>query len=260
MHVSRAEETGFTILTANIGNWRGRNVDTPALADMIIRNGLPDLLLIQDAPWKVKIRDLAGALGRRHFLDGRDLPLRPGMGIISRYPLSNPRVINLPAVDKRAEKRTAAICADVLIGREKILACSVHLDSLSTLVRGGNPDLASLTKRELFDDTPRSAGVRLLLDWLPPGSNRIVIGGDFNTFPGSRPIRMMGNRFKDVLAGTSDYFGGTYIKVEFPIKPRIDYIFYSRGLARRQGAILRDTLGDHYPVRAELAITNLGGR
>ena len=79
-----------------------------------------------------------------------------------------------------------------------------------------------------------------------------IIGGDFNTFPFSTAIRKMDRRYDDALLESKDYFSGTYKKLALPVQPRIDFIFHSRNIECREGAVIKEGDGDHFPVRATL--------
>jgi len=84
---------------------------------------------------------------------------------------------------------------------------------------------------------------------LQPYKN-IIIAGDFNTIPFSKAIRKMGKKYNDALWPSFDYLTGSYNKLSLPIKPRIDYIFHSQGLERITASVIKESAGDHYPVRA----------
>jgi endonuclease/exonuclease/phosphatase (EEP) superfamily protein YafD len=81
-----------------------------------------------------------------------------------------------------------------------------------------------------------------------------LIGGDFNTIPGSRTIRDMDAQFRDVLWPTAGYLAGTYHKIRFPIRPRVDYLFVSDQFSADRASVVRESAGDHYPVSAALRI------
>ena len=78
----------------------------------------------------------------------------------------------------------------------------------------------------------------------------VIIGGDFNTVPFSKAIRKMGKIYDDALWPSVDYLTGSYNKLSLPIKPRIDYIFHSPDLKRITASVIKESAGDHYPVRA----------
>jgi len=81
-------------------------------------------------------------------------------------------------------------------------------------------------------------------------SDHVIIGGDFNTVPFSKAIRKMGKIYDDALWPSFDYLTGSYNKFSLPIKPRIDYIFHSPGLKCNTASVIKESAGDHYPIRA----------
>ncbi|EFK09181.1 conserved hypothetical protein [delta proteobacterium NaphS2] len=137
----------------------------------------------------------------------------------------------------------------------KLRLCSVHLDRIDSIdvdQRGAHlswDEAISLLARETTDETVRSRCVKELLAWA--GSDRVIIGGDFNTVFCSKAVRKMETVFKDALAGTSDYLTGTYTKSGLPVAPRLDFLFYSKKLACLKAHVVRESAGDHYPVKAE---------
>ncbi len=50
------------------------------------------------------------------------------------------------------------------------------------------------------------------------------------------------------------YLSGTYKRLNFPVAPRIDFLFLSSNLYCRQAAVLPMSPGDHFPVRANIEI------
>jgi endonuclease/exonuclease/phosphatase (EEP) superfamily protein YafD len=93
--------------------------------------------------------------------------------------------------------------------------------------------------------------VENLLRWLHSERvKKMIVAGDFNTFPYSKAVRRMNKALDDSLWQSLDYLSATYPKIAFPIKPRIDYIFHSSGLACQSARVIKDSAGDHYPVLA----------
>ena len=108
-----------------------------------------------------------------------------------------------------------------------------------------------LLKKEIFNDTVRTRSVEELLDWLSSfDTDYIIVGGDFNTFPLSRPIRKMTEKFEDALWPTKCYFTGTYTDLDYPFKPRIDFLFHSSAIKRHRADVIKKGPSDHYPVTA----------
>jgi len=251
--------TTITVITYNVGNEGLPIPRTEQVAEVVRRNGLPDLLFVQDAPWKIKMKDLAGSLGFDHFVSGRGMSSQTHLGILSNLPLSNPDAIRFS--DTSNHQRPGALSANIRIADKTVLLCCVHLESLSRRVNkmrrdsgSALPNIIRMIRDETLHDTPRVQSVEQLLAWIETKQkDAIVIGGDFNTFFFSRPIRSMNKYFHDVLWFSSDYFSGTYTKLNFPMKPRIDFIFHSKNIECLEAGIIRETAGDHYPIRAVLS-------
>jgi endonuclease/exonuclease/phosphatase (EEP) superfamily protein YafD len=82
----------------------------------------------------------------------------------------------------------------------------------------------------------------------------IIIGGDFNTFPLSKSTRKMTKIFNDALWPTACYFTGTYTELDYPFRPRIDFIFHSPAIRRYRADVIKKGPSDHYPVKAIFGI------
>ena len=109
----------------------------------------------------------------------------------------------------------------------------------------------SFIKCEFWSDSTRKQSVQEFMEWLESRRcESVIVGGDFNTVPLSRAIRAMGAHFSDVLWPSLHYWSGTYKRLSFPIMPRIDYLFYSKGVECVSSAIGSISPGDHYPVLA----------
>jgi len=140
---------------------------------------------------------------------------------------------------------------------KKFLLCSVHLELVKDIrVTETGIDLSTgsalkLLKNELVKETPRSRSVEELLSWISSQRyENVIIGGDFNTVPFSTAVRKMDGRYKDALWPSLQYFTGSYNMSPLPVEPRIDYIFYSPSLKCRSAVIVKESAGDHYPVKA----------
>lgn len=248
----------LSVMTFNVGNYGAAVPTTQQVAGIVRRHGVPDILLVQDVPWPLKIRDLAQSVGLPYYVSGRDTNPRMNMGILSRLALSGPDALRLKPAPGSHTPATF-LCAETRINDRTVLICSLHLESLSRQVRRMQEEPGFLLKiirlmsDEVFRDTERSRNVQAFLTWIDGKQyDEAIIGGDFNTIPLSRTIRTMNRRFEDALWPSLDYFKGTYVKVKFPVKPRIDYIFHSHGFTSGETKVIRETAGDHYPVRAVL--------
>lgn len=81
--------TVLTVMTYNMGDDELPAPTTEQLVQIIRKNGVPDILLVQEVPWKTTIKDLAEALGYPYFVSGRTESSLHHMGILSNLPLLN---------------------------------------------------------------------------------------------------------------------------------------------------------------------------
>ncbi|MBW2052810.1 MAG: endonuclease/exonuclease/phosphatase family protein [Deltaproteobacteria bacterium] len=252
----------FSVMSYNVGNRTSPIPTTRQVAEVILKHGVPDILLIQDTPWEIKIKDLAEAVGYSYFITGRKMAVRSNLAIFSRLPLSNPNTIHFHLNNSTP----AALCAETRVSGKTVLFCTLHLSTLrftyDRIVREGGaqiPGVLGILRDEYFRETQHSRSVEKLLKWIESKRyDAIILGGDFNTFLFTKPIRAITSHLDDALWPSADYFAGTYRNFRFPIKPRIDYIFYSQGLDRLKAEIIRETPGDHYPVKAVFGLIEPG--
>ena len=149
-----------------------------------------------------------------------------------------------------------ALEATVVLEDLKLRVCSVHLDRIEPLAEDKNgihlgwDDAVFLLARETTAETVQSRCVEELLAWV--GSDRVIVGGDFNTVFCSKAVRKMEAVFVDALTGSSDYLTGTYIKSGLPVAPRLDFLFHSMDLRCIKACVVRESAGDHFPVWAKV--------
>ena len=239
----------LTVMTFNVGTFNSSPPDMVAVEKLLLKSGVPDILLLQEVPGKDKARKLADNLQLEHLVFELYPSGRDGLAVLSKYPLKRVKTFIFDGY--------AALAAEVAIDNKKILLCSIHLERVKGIrVTETGIDLTigtalRLLKNELVQETSRSRSVEELLSWVSAQNyEKIIIGGDFNTVPFSTAVRKMNGRFKDTQWPGLNYFAGSYNKLSLPIKPRIDYIFHSPGLKRITASVIKESAGDHYPVRA----------
>lgn len=269
---SQGSEKSLAVVTYNVGTLNGEKPQMQAVVAAIGKKGAPDLVLLQEAP------DEAFAVG---IAQGLSLPFHVfggyqasgvgyGLAILSAAPLSKP-VMHLLRPHGHA-----ALFAEVGYRDKRLVVCSLHLERVKSLKQDKEgfqmswTEALRLLKTELTNETPRSLAVKEVLDLLERrGSELAIVGGDFNTVPFSTAVRAMEKgqrsdvrgrmseircrRYEDALWPTMNYLSASYRAVNFPVKPRIDYIFHSANLRCSEASVMREGVGDHYPVRAVLA-------
>ena len=248
----------FSVISYNVGDYEGPQPTTAQVGNLLLKHGVPDVLFIQNTPWLLEIKDLAKLIGLPYFVAGKESSPRNTLGILSRFPLRDANVI----LFQGGVPQPAAMCAKTTIATKDVLLCSLHLQSFSNKIR---PDkhtgklkwtaLSRVVREELFGDTQRSLSVDQFLNWLDlKPADAIIVGGDFNSFPLSKPIRAMSSRFKDAFWPSWNYFRGTYKGLDSPIKPRPDFIFSSESVVCIDTRIVTESAGDHYPIQARLEL------
>ena len=82
--------------------------------------------------------------------------------------------------------------------------------------------------------------------------SRVIVAGDFNTVPWSRPVRNRGAAYG--VSGAGSGGAGTWQLFDFPrVRVPLDYALYSPGLVLVETTVLPDVGSDHLPVFVELA-------
>ena len=113
------------------------------------------------------------------------------LAILSRKPLENVKIHYFNA----SRYGYGALAAEIKITDQRLLLCSLHLDRIlqvSSRRRVSGFTTLRVFKKEIFSDTVRSRSVEEVLEWLSGfDTDYSIIGGDFNTFPLSKPIRKM---------------------------------------------------------------------
>lgn len=245
----------LSIMSYNVGNVDNPQPTTEQVADLIHKHGLPDVLFTQDTPWFLEIKDLAALTGLSYFVTGKTQVPISSLGILSRFPLRNLDVIYF---QRTKYKQPAAMCVEARIAAKNLMLCSLQLRSPSDEIRQGGhgnklklKGLYGVLRNEFFRETPRSRSVGRFLDWLDTKHTDIVIvGGDFNSIQLSKPIRTMSAHLKDAFWPSLNYFRGTYTGLDFPFKPRLDFIFHSEGAVSIDTKVITQTAGDHFPIQA----------
>ena len=247
-------EGAVRVMTFNIGSSLSPKPPSAEELARVIRKEAPDILMLQEASNFSKIRKLAALTGytvpsffsRKGCFDAM---------ILSRYPLELKAAMELPG----ARKGVNAVCAEIRPHGEKLLACSVHLQSIplnrtkNGFITTSDSKLARIFLREMFRETVRSREARALVRQVEfLGYKNVVIGGDFNSLPLSRAIRIMGDSFEDSAWPSPAFFSGSHKAPGFHVPVRIDYIFLSDNLRYSGTEILKETPGDHFPVVTDI--------
>ena len=249
----------ISIMTCNIGDIEGGNpLGSEQVAEFIHDCGMSDVLLLQEVRGEKEAAYLSNLLNRPWFvfLPDFDSP-NMGIAILSRWPVLNHDSLYF----NDSQRGAGAIAAEIHIKGVPLLVVNLHLDRYRGVVLGNDrvsvfrDQVIQFVKKEMMEESIRSKSIRELLNWLDKkNSAHVVLGGDFNSIPFSRTIRLISPWFDDLLWPSLDYFKGTYTKLDFPIFPRIDFLFVSTNIVRKSARIIQKSPGDHYPIWAVIQV------
>jgi endonuclease/exonuclease/phosphatase family metal-dependent hydrolase len=252
------DTTTLSVMSFNVGDSDFSFPKAQEVSLVVRKSGKPDILLMQEARGEKQIGVIARELGYPYHAE---IPYKSldnsFLAILSIFPVNDVQYLYF----KSSLKESGVICGVINPYGQPILACSVHLDEIKSKrrLKNGYVDQSfkhSLSQiwEEIFGDTVRSKSVDELIPWVASqGRSNIIIGADFNTIPLSKPIRTMGRAFNDALWPSVEYLSGTYFKIKSPLLPRVDYIFHSATIKTYHPRVIKQSPGDHYPVRAEFS-------
>ena len=162
-----------------------------------------------------------------------------GDAILSRYPMRLRKACELPSVTTRlCPESRAAIWMEIETPRGKVQMINTHL---------------GIGRREHLMQTELLLGP----DWLglvEPGEPLVLLG-DFNSLPGSPPLKLLGRSLRDVRTFVSPPPALRTFPTRFPLLA-LDHIFINDRFAANSVAVVRNAetriASDHFPVVADL--------
>ena len=156
-----------------------------------------------------------------------------GVAVLSKHPIEHAFGFSLPMADGLSGEPRVVAAVDVLLPTgETITFASTHLDL--------RPEHRRLQPEKIVAELGHRA-------------NPVIIGGDFNAVPGTEPIDIMGQTFRNTCVGSD--CPGT-IPVNNPNRV-IDYIFYRpfNELKVIEHRVVPETYAsDHLPVVTRLQL------
>jgi endonuclease/exonuclease/phosphatase family metal-dependent hydrolase len=246
--------------TLRIASWNVHYGDNPdeLVASITSDETLRDLdvLLVQEVdahPDEAQTR--AAVLAERLGMTWVYAPAREqnhggthGLAILSRYPLENARVRDLPFFQQPIRSRQRiAMAVDVVIGDERLTVVNLHLD-----VRLGPVDR-----------------IRQLAPAVETISGRLVVGGDLNSNPWAwleATVPLLGTEAivgQDQAVLIDDYLATLGYAIAIPASAatattslasiRLDGL-YAREVAVSAGEVIRVTGSDHYPITMDVML------
>lgn len=233
---------GLTVMTFNV--LLGGKPAGPALDAM--EAAAADVVCLQEMTPQLadafKAR-LGKRYPHRYFKPGR---MTQGVGIASRYPLSDGEVLKLglnflPAVAATVRTKSGAVR----------VAC-VHLMPAFARFRKS----VGIWSRYWRNEGIRVNQARLLLNHLKPARRPTIILGDMNEMPRAAAMSVLAAAgFTDACHGSRPRCGPTWPGrfIPFPATFRVDHIL-GRGVTFADAAVLEAGGSDHYPVVARVIV------
>ncbi|HVM10951.1 MAG TPA: endonuclease/exonuclease/phosphatase family protein, partial [Actinomycetota bacterium] len=169
----------------------------------VVQEAQPDVLLLNEARFRWRLRRLARRLGMRahHGMHGRR---RVPNAILVRPPWRIVEGWSAPLSPTRRMKRRGLVAANVRHGGERLTVACVHLG---------------------VSDPERVRHAREVTDMLAGAPPPLVLGGDLNEGPDRPAARWIAERYFDTFAGN----GGDTFPATEP-RARIDYVFVTEDL------------------------------
>ncbi|WP_229738560.1 endonuclease/exonuclease/phosphatase family protein [Parapedobacter pyrenivorans] len=218
------------------------HIDVDTIAQ-VIRKQNPDFVALQEVDVHTnrsgkeldQAKQLAELTGMHYYFkkaidhDGGEY----GVAILSRWPIQDTASIQLPiAPDVRHEPRVVAVANVTLPSGRIVQFASTHLD--------------------LTEET-RVLQAAEIVARLGVGAGVLVIGGDFNARPGSKPIQALEASFQSSCAPADCPYT---IPVDEP-KATIDYLFYRKSTTitvLNHYVVSEKYASDHLPIVATLRL------
>ena len=199
----------------------------------VIASESPDIVLLNEARFRWRLRGLARRLGMEHT-SGLTWPRPVTNAVLARRPwrIGSARRVLLPRL--RTRKRRGLVVAALRGPEGPLSAAVVHLG---------------------LSDPERIEHARLVTDALAGEGRRVVLGGDLNEDPERPAARWLAERYWDAF-GRSGAGEGLTFPAREP-RARIDYLFVSEGLSVEAVRTVEGSsaASDHLAVVADLEIS-----
>lgn len=204
----------------------------------------PDIVCLQEMTPELEaafVRRFGGRYPHRYFRPGQ---MTQGVGIASRYPLADGRVLTLGLT------YLPAVSATVRMESGVVRVACVHL--MPPFARFKKR--VNVWKRYFRNRTIRIGQAAELLKHLDSLDMPAIIMGDMNEWRGQAALALLRDAgFDDSCGGTASRCGPTWPGPVLPLPAlfRIDHIF-GREVRFTDSAVLEAGGSDHYPVAARM--------
>lgn len=247
-----------SVLTWNIGDSDKKNPSCQEISEVILKQDKkPGILILQEVSLK-KLKLLNQKLNYKYYAHSYSQHNKiKNIGILTNYKIVDTQVLNF------SENSSGALKAIIETSKGNLSVICVHFDYIKAKKRSENgyvkmslKEIFHVLKNEIFYNNTRKEEAGKLINWIGKNNSQTIIAGDFNTISFSSGIRKIRKYYKDSISSLKNIFSlsGTYKKINFPISPRIDFIFYSKDLKLKSSQIIKETPGDHYPVSAVIEL------
>ena len=222
----------------------------PGVAEVVRRSGA-DLVLLQEVDRGTtrsggedqlatleRLTGLHGAFGRTLDFQGGEY----GIAVLSRWPIEASAV--QPLKVEPPQERAGGSYEPRGALRVRVAAPGGPLEVLNTHLDASRTDVYRLQE---------VGTVLQLADSLRATGHPVLVGGDFNSEPGSATHqRMAAAGWRDAWASCGTGSGLSF-PVDRPVK-RIDYLWLSPGPRCDSAAVLQSSASDHRPLRGLLTL------
>ncbi len=164
------------------------------------------------------------------------------LAIYSKYPIINKGYIDFP------DTVNNAIYADIKVQTDTIRIYNAHLQSFvfaPHIIANKYNDYNYLTSLN-NTITRQVEQANLIKNHADKSNNKIIICGDFNSTPYSRPYRILKNGLNDSYVSNGNGFGTTYKRLYYPL--RLDYFLYDKQIEVISHKNFDLNLSDHEPI------------
>lgn len=245
----------FSIMTWNTGDSDRTFPKACELAEFINQTKKkPDIIIFQEIYHNSYLK-LKKNLGYKYGIHSSEISSKiKNLAILSTSELSNHELIVF------SNNISGALKTEIKINkRNNLKIYSVHFEYIKQKKRNKNgfvslklKEIIDILKKEISLKNPRKLEAKKLLEKTGKPGNATILAGDFNTVSFSSSIRIIKKYYKDAIPFFKKFTSGTYKKIRFPLKPRIDYIFHSPDIFVENFEVIKNTPGDHYPVTATI--------
>ncbi len=193
---------------------------------------------------------------KESFLSNKNNAVYPYVGISSKFPIINSKLIPLPF-------NAHSCMADIIINEDTIRAINLYLEPmyLSKKILEFN-STNELTEKSILVKNKLSEGfqihqkqVEIIKKYIKNSPFPVILSGDFNSVPNSYEYYTLTENLNDSFLSAGKGLGTTFHDYFYPI--RIDYILYDDNFSAQHFSIDRSKkMSDHFPISVELQLSN----